>query len=70
MIILYEKFWLVIIISLVYIILSIILHAWILIIGWNNSYIFNWPIGLYCCFTTHRLGTYAILEHETIIFNF
>lgn len=64
MTILYEKFWVVIIVSLIYIILSITLHAWTLIIRWNNAFIHNWPLGFYCCFTSHRISKSAFYRES------
>lgn len=59
MTILCEKFWVVLTTSLSYIILSIIVHAWTLIIRWNAESIHAWPFGFYCCFTVHRFGKCA-----------
>ncbi|XP_065220648.1 transmembrane protein 138 [Planococcus citri] len=56
MTILCEKFWTVLTASLLYVILTIVLHAWTLIIRWNGESIVNsWPLGFYICFTLHRL---------------
>ncbi|EEB13113.1 conserved hypothetical protein [Pediculus humanus corporis] len=52
---LFDRFRLAILISVFYFIITIILHAWLLTIRWNNPNNFNWTDGLTIFFSCQRM---------------